>query len=165
MKKSKLVCMFFMVMLMGMYTHVIYANDNCVNVKESTYEKNGKTYDCLSSEADNGYLQITQIIQNSQNVKLATSTFDNKLLISGIVKKDTEVSIKVYKKDAEDPETEYTLTSTGKFSQSVEIPEGENRIMVSYKNGSDKVEDYIVFIVSRGSEESMEAIKGFIVNA
>ena len=117
----------------------------------------------LASVSDNGYLRITQIIQNSQNVKINTSTFEGKLLISGKIKKDTEVTIKVFNQSDEEAAT-YNLSVgvTEAFSQSVEIAEGDNTIIISYTNKKDNKEDYISFFVSRGSKENMEEIKSYL---
>ena len=166
-KKMKLVVVLCMMLLMGLFAGSIYASDNAegYNVKvEQTTDKNGKTVEYLASVSDNGYLRITQIIQNSQNVKIDTSTFEGKLLISGKIKKDTEVTIKVFNQSDEEAAATYNLSVgvTEAFSQSVEIAEGDNTIIISYTNKKDNKEDYISFFVSRGSKENMEEIKSYL---
>ena len=162
-RKIKSILGMLLLLLIGSFAGTLYASEEGYNVQESTYVKGDKTYECLESINDKGYLQITQIVPNSQNVKISTYVDDNKLLISGIVSKGTEVTIKVYNENAKEPTSTDTLVSTGTFSQSLEIKEGENQIVVAYKKGN--VDDYVKFKVTRASEASINAIKTFIVTA
>lgn len=149
---------------MGLFAGSIYAAETGENVTESTYTKNDKTYECLTSVNDNGYLTITQIVPNSSNVKINTYVDDNKLLISGIVNKGTQVAIKVYNKVYKDGEPlEYALTSTGTFSQSLEVLEGNNTIVLAYSNKKDDIDDHIVFEVTKMNEETVNAFKDFLI--
>lgn len=151
---------------MGLFAGSIYAAESAgENVTESTYTKNDKTYDCLTSVNDKGYLTITQIVPNSSNVKINTYVDDYKLLISGVVNKGTQVAIKVYNKQFNDGQAqEYTLTSTGTFSQALEIQEGDNTIVIAYSNKKDEVEDHIAFEVTKMAEETVNACKDFLLN-
>ena len=170
MKKIKLIVVLCMMLLMGLYTGSIYANDTNegynIEVK-STTDKDGKTVEYLASVDDDGYLRITQILQNSQNVKINTSTYEGNLLISGKAEKDTELTIKVYNgvDESEEASTYENIKvgTTETFSQSVEVQEGYNTIVITYSNEEDKIDNYITFYVTRGSVENMEAIKTYLV--
>ena len=154
----------FLLLLLGFFAGSIYAGEAEVgeNVTEETYTKNGKTYECLTSVSDGGYLQITQIVPNSSNVKISTYVDDSKLLISGVVSKGTEITIKVYNGGEEQ---DYPVVSTGTFSQSLEIEEGENKIVIAYANKKDGISDHIMIEVTRAEEESINRIKDFLVTA
>lgn len=162
-KSSKKVIIAFLLLVMGLFAGTLYASptDESANVEESTYQKSGEIYECLVS--DDGYLRITQIIPTSSDVRINTYVDDDKLLISGTVAKGTEIIIKVYNEVSEEEAEAYPLTSTGTFTQSIIIPEGQNRIIISYSNEVDEIEDYIKFSVSRIPKKSIEAIKNFIV--
>ena len=82
---------------MGLYSGVIYANDTSegYNIESKSVTRNNKQVEILQSQ-DGGYLQITQIGQNSQSVKIATSTFDERISVSGKANKGTEITIDVY---------------------------------------------------------------------
>lgn len=135
-----------------------------IQVVETT-DKNGKVIEYLESVDDDGYLRITQIVQNSQNVKINTSTFEGSLLISGKVNKNTNLTIKVFHDtDVEQPSVTYDVTvgTTEAFSQPIEIGEGESTIIVNYMNKKDNKEDYVTFYVSRGTVEKMIEIKSYL---
>ena len=151
---------------MGLFAGSLYAAETAgENVTESTYTKNDKTYECLTSVDDNGYLTITQIVPNSSNVKIKTYVEDKKLLISGVVNKGTQVTIKVYNKVYKDGEPkEYILTSTGTFSQSLEIQEGTNTIVLSYCNKREEIDNHIIFEVTKIDDETVNACKDFLLN-
>lgn len=157
-------------LLMGLYTGSIYASttNEGYNIEvKSTTDKDGKAVEYLSSVDDNGYLRITQILQNSQNIKINTSTYDSSLLISGKVAKDTMLTIKVYngadEKKATSTYEDITVGTTETFSQPIEVNEGDNTIVMTYSNKKDKIDNYITFYVTRGSKENMKAIKTYLV--
>lgn len=156
----------FLLLLLGFFAGSIYAAESEVgeNVTEGTYKKNSKTYECLSSVSDGGYLQITQIVPNSSNVKISTYVDDSKLLISGVVNKGTEITIKVYNSGVEQGDP-YSLVSTGTFSQSLEVEEGVNKIVIAYANKNDGIADHIMIEVTRAEAESINKIKDFLVTA
>ncbi len=77
--------------------------------------------------------------------KACDITFDVTRLISGTAPKDTTVSIKVY--DITDPEIQrldnsYTINvgSAGIFSQSIDLTEGKNYVVVAAVNGRKRSE-------------------------
>lgn len=143
----------------------IYAAEG-VNVVESTYIKGDETKECLYSEDDENYLQITQIVPNSQSVKIETYIEDHKLLISGVIKEGTKVTLKVRNENEETEEVSeerYRLVSTGTFTQPIEIKEGKNEILVFYSNEEDAIDNYIMFEVIQASKASMIAIKDYLV--
>lgn len=155
-----------MMLMMGFFTGSLYAGEigEGHNIEAKTVEKDGKNVEYLVSTNDNGYLRITQIIQNSQNVKINTSTYDSKLLLSGKVSKDTEITIKIFNEVDEEEAQIYELTvgATGTFSQVAEIREGDNTIVIYYVNKKDGKEDYVTFYVSRESTENMLAIQSYL---
>lgn len=155
-----------MMLMMGFFTGSLYAGEigEGHNIEAKTVEKDGKNVEYLVSTNDNGYLRITQIIQNSQNVKINTSTYDSKLLLSGKVSKDTEITIKIFNEADEEEAQIYELTvgATGTFSQAAEIREGDNTIVIYYVNKKDGKEDYVTFYVSRESTENMLAIQSYL---
>lgn len=155
-----------MLLMMGLFTGSLYAGelDEGYNIEAKTAEKDGKNVEYLASISDNGYLRITQIIQNSQNVKINTSTYDSKLLLSGKVSKDTEITIKIFNEANEEEAQIYELTvgATGTFSQAAEVQEGDNTIVIYYVNKKDGKEDYVTFHVSRESTASMQAIQSYL---
>lgn len=155
-----------MMLMMGLFTGSIYANElsEGYNVAAKTVEKDGKNVEYLVSTSDNGYLRITQIIQNSQNVKVNTSTYDSKLLLSGKVSKGTEITIKIFNEANEKEAQIYELTvgATETFSQAAEVKEGANTIVIYYTNKKDGKEDYLTFYVSRESKENMKAIQSYL---
>lgn len=155
-----------MMLMMGLFTGSIYANElsEGYNVAAKTVEKDGKNVEYLVSTSDNGYLRITQIIQNSQNVKVNTSTYDSKLLLSGKVSKGTEITIKIFNEANEKEAQIYELTvgATETFSQAAEVKEGANTIVIYYTNKKDGKEDYVTFYVSRAPKENMKAIQSYL---
>ena len=166
MKKMKILAVLCMMLMMGFFTGSLYAGEigEGHNIEAKTVEKDGKNVEYLVSTNDNGYLRITQIIQNSQNVKINTSTYDSKLLLSGKVSKDTEITIKIFNEADEEEAQIYELTvgATGTFSQAAEIREGDNTIVIYYVNKKDGKEDYVTFYVSRESTENMLAIQSYL---
>ena len=155
-----------MLLMMGLFAGSVYASElnEGYNIEAKTVEKDGKNVEYLVSTNDNGYLRITQIIQNSQNVKINTSTYDSKLLLSGKISKGTEVTIKIFNEADEEKAQIYELTvgATETFSQAAEIREGDNTIVIYYTNKKDGKEDYVTFYVSRESKESMKAIQSYL---
>ena len=162
----KILAVLCMMLMMGFFTGSLYAGEigEGHNIEAKTVEKDGKNVEYLVSTNDNGYLRITQIIQNSQNVKINTSTYDSKLLLSGKVSKDTEITIKIFNEADEEEAQIYELTvgATGTFSQAAEIREGDNTIVIYYVNKKDGKEDYVTFYVSRESTENMLAIQSYL---
>ncbi len=73
--------------------------------------------------------------------KACDITFDSTRLISGTASKDTVVTISVY--DITDPDNKFldssysiTVGSAGIFSQSVDLAEGKNYVIVAASNGN-----------------------------
>lgn len=155
-----------MLLMMGLFAGSVYASElnEGHNIEAKTVEKDGKNVEYLVSTNDNGYLRITQIIQNSQNVKINTSTYDSKLLLSGKISKGTEVTIKIFNEADEEKAQIYELTvgATETFSQAAEVREGDNTIVIYYTNKKDGKEDYVTFYVSRESKENMKAIQSYL---
>lgn len=151
---------------MGLFTGSIYASEvqEGHNIEAKTVTKDGRNIEYLISTSDNGYLRITQIIQNSQNVRVNTSTYDNKLLLSGKASKGTALTIKIFNQGDEEDAQAYELVvgATETFSQAAEIREGDNTIVIYYTNKKDGKEDYVTFYVNRESKENMKAIKSYL---
>ena len=165
MRKMKILVVLCMMLIMGLFTGVVYANEfEEHNIEAKTIEKDGKNIEYLVSVSDNGYLRITQIIQNSQNVKINTSTYDNKLLLSGKVNKGTDITIKIFNETNEEDAQVFELAvgATSTFSQAAEVREGDNTIVIYYVNKKDGIEDYVTFQVIRESKESMKAIESYL---
>lgn len=165
-RKMKILVVLGMMLMMGFFTGSLYANefDEPHNIEAKTVEKDGKNVEYLVSTNDDGYLRITQIIQNSQNVKINTSTYDSKLLLSGKVNKETTLTIKIFNEAKEEEAQIYELTvgATETFSQAAEVREGDNTIVIHYVNKKDGIEDYVTFHVSRESTENMKAIQSYL---
>lgn len=166
MKKIKILAVLCMMLMMGLFAGSVYATEleEGHNVEAKTVEKDGKNVEYLVSTSDDGYLRITQIIQNSRNVKVHTSTYDSKLLLSGKVSKGTALTIKIYNEEDEENAEIYELTvgATETFSQAAEVREGDNTIVVYYTNKKDGKEDYVTFYVNRESTEKMKAIQSYL---
>ena len=152
-----------MMLLMSLYSGAIYASENeGYNIEIGTTNRNGKEVEVLRSK-DGGYLQITQIGQNSQNVKITTSTFDEKILIAGKVQnKGTTINIEVYKGEECTKKYSTTVGITETFSQNIELAEGENKVFIYYKNGNDGTDNYVTIYIRRESAESMEKLKSYL---
>lgn len=168
MKKMRILAVLCMMLMMGLFAGSVYAEelDEGYNIEAKTVEKDGKNVEYLVSTNDNGYLRITQIIQNSRNVKVNTSTYDSKLLLSGKASKGTALTIKIFNEaDEEDKAQIYELTvgATETFSQAAEVREGDNTIVIYYTNKKDGKEDYVTFYVNRESTENMKAIQSYLV--
>ncbi len=164
-RKLKILVVLCMMLMMGLFTGVVYASDfEGHNIEAKTVEKDGKNVEYLVSVSDDGYLRITQIIQNSQNVKINTSTYDSNLLLSGKANKGTEITIKIFNETNEEEAQVYELTvgATETFSQATEVREGDNTIVIYYANKKDGIEDYVTFRVSRESTENMKAIQSYL---
>ncbi len=160
---KKIIMVLSMMLIMGLYSGVIYANESGegYNIEQATMVTNDKEAEVLQSK-DNGYLKITQIGQNSQNVKVTTSTFDDKILISGIVCKGTELTINIYQ-DEECRNSYNTLVGlTGTFSQTVDVDEGNNKVFVAYKNSEDGTDNYVAFFIRREDAARMEQLKAWV---
>ena len=166
MKKMKILAVLCMILMMGLFAGSVYATEleEGHNVEAKTVEKDGKNVEYLVSTNDNGYLRITQIVQNSRNVKVHTSTYDSKLLLSGKVSKGTALTIKIFNEADEENAQIYELTvgATETFSQAAEVGEGDNTIVVYYTNKKDGKEDYVTFYVNRESTENMKAIQSYL---
>ena len=162
-KVKKLIMILSMMLIMGLYSGVVYASesDEGYNIETATIVNNDREAEVLQSK-DNGYLKITQIGQNSQNVKVTTSTFDDKILISGMVCKGTELTINIYQ-DEECRNSYNTLVGfTGTFSQTVDVDEGNNKVFVAYKNSEDGTDNYVAFFIKREAAERMEQLKAWV---
>lgn len=160
---KKMIMVLSMMLIMGLYSGVIYANETSegYNIEQATIIKNDKEVEVLQSK-DNGYLKITQIGQNSQNVKVTTSTFNDKILISGMVCQGTELTINIYQ-DEECQNSYNTLVGlTGSFSQTVDVAEGNNKVFVAYKNSEDGTDNYVAFFIKREATERMEQLKAWV---
>ena len=170
MKRRGLVFLFVFVM-MSLYATAIYANDTKeiqkgINVKVVTEESDNKSTDYLMSEDD--YIKIAR---NNTSLKVVNTTFEAKQLLIGNVNKGTEVTISIYGKVAnkdeykEEASDAYTITvdTTEGFEQLIELPEGENKIKITYTNKLDKKSDFMVFYINRESAESKKAIEKFVV--
>ena len=170
MKKRKFVFLLVFIMV-SLYATVIYADDTKeepkgVNVKVVTEEKDDKSTDYLASEDD--YIKIAR---NNTSLKVVNTTFEAKQLLIGNVNKGTEVTIAIYNKVAdkdeykEEPSNTYTITvdTIEGFEQLIELPEGENKIKITYSNKEDKKSDIMVFYIKRESTESKKAIENFVV--
>lgn len=164
--KRKILTVLWLVLMMGFFTGSLYASEvqEGHNIEAKTLTKDGKNVEYLVSTSDNGYLRITQIIQNSQNVRVNTSTYDNKLLLSGKVNKGTALTIKIFNQSDEENAQVYDLVvgATETFSQAAEIREGDNTIVIYYVNKKEGKEDYVSFYVKRESTENMKAIKSYL---
>lgn len=170
MKKRKFVFLLVFIMV-SLYATVIYADDTKeepkgVNVKVVTEEKDDKSTDYLASEDD--YIKIAR---NNTSLKVVNTTFEAKQLLIGNVNKGTEVTIAIYNKTADKEEYKdeasntYTITvdTIEGFEQLIELPEGENKIKITYSNKEDKKSDIMVFYIKRESTESKKAIENFVV--
>lgn len=160
-KTRRILMVLSIVLLMGLYSGVVYANDSSegYNIEKTTAMKNNKEVEILQSK--DGYLKITQIGQNSQNVKVATSTFDEKILISGRANKGTSLIIGVYQEDKQVDQYSTSVGSKETFSQTVDILEGNNDVHIYYKNENDGVDDYVIISICRESVENMEKLKAW----
>ena len=160
----KILYVFCIMMIMSLYSGVLYANETSegYNIETTTVLKDDKEVEILQSQ-DGGYLKITQIGQNSQNVKVATSTFDERILLSGRANKGTNLVIDIYQ--GEECQNSYTTSvgATETFSQTLDILEGYNKVFIYYTNTEDKVESYVVLSINRESAASMEKLTTWIV--
>ena len=163
MRIKKVLMILSMMLIMGLYTGVIYADDSSegYNIETTTIVKNDGEAEVLQSKSD-GYLKITQIGQNSQNVKVTTSTFDEKILISGIVCKGTELKIDIYQDETCKNSYNTLVGLTGTFSQTVDVGEGDNKVFVAYKNSGDNIDNYVAFFIKRESAKRMEELKSWV---
>ncbi len=170
MKKRKFVFLLVFIMV-SLYATVIYADDTKaepkgINVKVVTEEKDDKSTDYLASEDD--YIKIAR---NNTSLKVVNTTFEAKQLLIGNVNNGTEVTIAIYNKVAdkeeykEEASNTYTITvdTIEGFEQLIELPEGQNKIKITYNNQADKKSDFMVFYMKRESTESKKAIENFVV--
>ncbi len=176
MKCRRLTCVLVFI-LAGLSTTAIYANDKeqeGVNVKvieeviEATSDKKMdqevETY--LTSE--DGYIKIAR---NNASLKVENATFGGQQLLVGEAAKYTKVTIEIFPKNKDGYSTEavstYTinLESASIFEQLIELPEGDNKIKVTYANWEDKISDFMIFYMRRESDENKQAIKEFVVKA
>ena len=163
-KIKKIVMILSIMLIVGLYSGVIYANDSSegVNIEKVTVTKNNKEVEILQSKEEDGYLQITQIGQNSQNIKVATSTFEQSILLCGRVGKGTELVIDVSKEDECFNSYTASVGVTGTFSETIELEEGQNEIRISYVNSSDKIDNYVVILIRREAAENIEQLKSWL---
>lgn len=153
-----------MMIMMGLYSGVIYANDSSegYNIEKATMTKEDEEVEILQSK-DGGYLKITQIGQNSKSVKVATSTFDEQVLISGMANRGTNLIIDVYQDDTCQNSYSTSVGVTQTFSQALELLEGKNKVFIYYTNAKDGIEDYVVLSINRESAADMEKLTTWIV--
>ena len=159
MKTRKIFFVLCVMLMMGLYSGVLYANDSSEghNIESTTIVKNDKQVEILQSQ--DHYLQITQIGQNSQSVKVSTSTFDERILISGTAKKGTNLKIEVYQGNDCSSSYDTSVGITETFSQILDILEGNNKVLLYYTNSDDGVNDYVSISIRRESAENMEKLK------
>lgn len=152
-----------MMIMMSLYSGVVYASESeeGYNIETVAVTNDNGKVEILQSQ--DGYLQITQIGQNSQSVKIATSTFDERVLISGRASRGTDLIIDVYQDDECQNSYSTSVGATEMFSQTLDILEGYNKIFIYYKNSKDSVEDYVVLSISRESAKDMEKLSTWIV--
>lgn len=152
-----------MMLMMGFYSGVIYANDSSegYNIETATMTNDGEEVEILQSQ-DGGYLKITQIGQNSRSVKIATSTFDERILISGMANRGTDLVIDVYQEDECQNSYSTSVGVTKTFSQTLDVLEGTNKIFIYYKNTEDGIEDYVILSIDRESAASMEKLTTWV---
>ena len=159
-----------MLCLMPIIGTTIYAADEASNVIVESEQRDGKTVEYLTSE--DGY--ISRITQPN---KINMTTFESKINLMGeALYQGTEITIEVYdtKTFIKAGKTEvvyktlptniYELGKVGAtktFNQLLDLAEGENKIVVHYL--ADKVEDEMVFYITRESEENKQQIKNYIV--
>lgn len=162
-KIRKVFLVLSIMLLMGLYSGVLYANDSSegYNIETTTVVNNDLEVEILQSQ-DNGYLQITQIGQNSQNVKITTSTFDEKILVSGKVAKGTSITFKVYQNKKCLSTYSSLVGATGIFSQTLDLKEGDNEVYLYYTNSQDDKDNYVMITIRKESAESMETLKTWI---
>ena len=155
-KARKVLYVFCIMVMMSLCSGIVYANDSSegYNIENTTVLKNNQEVEILQSQ-DGGYLKITQIGQNSQSVKVATSTFDERVLINGRAKKGTDLIIDVYQDNECQNSYNTSVGATETFSQMLDILEGYNKIFIYYTNNEDNVEDYVVLSISRESAKNM----------
>lgn len=162
----------FAVLMVGLFSSVIYANDiKENNISVNVKEVPGENEDTQILVSEDGYIQITQINQNSQKVKIYTLTFDGKVSLMGKAKKGTKIDISIYNKKitsteyADEAKDTYSIEvgSTADFNQLLELLEGDNKIKLYYTNKSDGTDDVMVFYIRRESTQSKEALKNYLV--
>ena len=158
-KTRKIFFVLCIMLMMGLYSGVLYANDSSegYNIETATVLKNDKEVEILKSQDD--YLKISQIGQNSQSIKIATSTFDEKILVSGRVSKGTNLKFEVYQDEKCLNTYSTTVGITETFSQMLDIVEGNNKVFIYYQNSNDGTDDYVVISIRREPAESMEKLK------
>lgn len=150
-----------MMLMMGLYSGVIYANENeGYNIETGTINRNNQTVEILQSQ-DGGYLKITQIGQNVQNLKITTSTFDEKITVSGISNKGTEITVEVFQGEKCSNTYSATIGITENFSQTIDVAEGDNKVFIHYKNDEDGTKNYVIIYIRRESAADMEKLKTF----
>lgn len=116
----------------------------------------------ILSSKDDGYLKITQVGQNSQSVKISTSTFDSKITLSGKAKKGTNITIKVFQDDKCLHKYTTVVGITGTFTQTLDLALGENKVYIYYTNETDKVDNKVMIIIRRESVLNKEKLKTWV---
>jgi len=151
-----------MMLMMGLYSGVVYANDSgeAYNIETTTVVKDGQEVEILQSQ--DKALQITQIGQNSKSVKIATSTFNERILISGRAKQGTSLKFEIYQGEdcLNTYDTSVGITET--FSQMLDLVEGNNKVFLYYTNGENGIEGYVTVFIERESTENMEELMSWL---
>lgn len=174
MKCIRKVIVLFMLSLIGVFGTTIYAANTTEgsNVIVKSEQKDGKTIEYLASE--DGY--ISRITQPN---KINTTTFESKINLMGEASSQgTKITIEIYNTKTitkagkaetvfkTEPTYTYKLGEVGTtctFNQLLDLLEGENKIVVQYENASSKVDDEMVFYITRESEENKQQIKNYVV--
>lgn len=116
----------------------------------------------ILSSMDDGYLQITQVGQNSQSVKILTSTFDSKITLSGKAKKGTKIRIKVYQNDSCLNKYDVVVGITETFTQTLDLAAGENKVYIYYTNNADGTNNNVMITIRRESMQNKEKLKTWV---
>ncbi len=171
MKYIKKIIVLCMLSLMGVFSTTIYAAESS-NVVVKSEQKDDKTIEYLASE--DGY--ISRITQPN---KINMTTFESKINLMGEASSQgTEITIEIYNTKTitkagktetifkTEPTYAYKLGKVGAtctFNQILDLSEGENQIVVKYINVTDKVDNKMIFYITRESEENKQQIKNFVV--
>lgn len=173
MQYMKKVVMLMMLSLIGLFGTTIYAADTeSSNVVIKSEQKDGKTIEYLASE--DGY--ISRITQPN---KINTTTFESKINLMGEASaQGMKITIEIYntktigKADKietvfkTEPTQVYELGEVGAtctFNQLLDLLVGENKIVVKYINAGNKIDDEMVFYITRESEENKQQLKNYVV--
>ena len=170
MKKKVMILCTFAIMALGstnLYANTTDAKSDEIkteNVKEIEASEDGETFGYLTSE--DGYLTISR---NYANLKEQNATFNTRQLLLGKVNEGTNVTISIYNEKLNGYEVKPTVTyeieveTAMGFEQLIELPEGNNKIRIDYKNLVDEKDEYMVFYIRRETVEDKKAVEKFVV--